>query len=36
VEYELPARRDLTLQFSGAADTQALVAVTAVSKTAAR
>jgi molybdate transport system substrate-binding protein len=31
VEYELPAGRDLTLQFSGATDAQAIVAITAVS-----
>jgi molybdate transport system substrate-binding protein len=30
VEYELPARRDLTLQFSGSTDAQVIVAITAV------
>lgn len=30
VEYELPAGRDLTLQFSGATDAKVIVAVTAV------
>jgi molybdate transport system substrate-binding protein len=33
VEYELPAGRDLTLQFSGSADAQVIVAITAVSTT---
>jgi hypothetical protein len=36
VEYELPAGRDLTLQFSGSADAQLIVAITAVSTSAAR
>jgi molybdate transport system substrate-binding protein len=36
VEYELPAGRDLTLQFSGSADAQVSVAITAVSTSAAR
>ena len=31
VEYELPAGRDLTLQFSGSTDAQVIVAITAVS-----
>ena len=31
VEYELPASRDLTLQFSGSTDAQVIVAITAVS-----
>jgi molybdate transport system substrate-binding protein len=35
VEYELPAGRDLTLQFSGSTDTQVIVAITAVSTPAA-
>ena len=35
VEYELPAGRDLTLQFSGSTDAQVIVAITAVSTPAA-
>jgi molybdenum ABC transporter molybdate-binding protein len=35
VEYELPAGRDLTLQFSGSTDAQVIVAITAVSAPAA-
>ena len=35
VEYDLPAARDLTLQFSGSTDAQVIVAITAVSTAAA-
>jgi hypothetical protein len=35
VEFDLPADRDLTLQFSGSTDAQIIVAITAVSKPAA-
>jgi len=33
VEYELPAGRNLTLQFSGSTDAQVIVAITAVNRT---
>jgi hypothetical protein len=35
VEFDLPADRDLTLQFSGSTDAHVIVAITAVSKHAA-